>query len=73
MRVGVLGLGSIAQVVHLPILSQLPGVEITAVCDADIVKARTIGGRFGARAVRTDAEVNNADDVDALVICTPNH
>lgn len=73
MRVGVLGLGSIAQVVHLPILSQLPDVQITAVCDADVVKAQTIGGRFGARAVKTDAEVYTADDVDAVVICTPNH
>ncbi len=73
VRVGVLGLGSIAQVVHLPILSQLPDVEISAVCDADVMKARTIGGRFGARALRTDDEVYTADDVDAIVICTPNH
>lgn len=73
LRVGLLGLGSIAQVVHLPILSQLEDVAITTVCDADDVKARTVGGRFGARPVRTDEEVYQSDEVDAIVICTPNH
>jgi predicted dehydrogenase len=72
IRVGVLGLGSIAQVVHLPILAQMEGVTLDVVGDADDVKTRTIGGRFGARAMRTDEEVYNAD-IDAIVICTPNH
>jgi len=31
LRVGLLGLGSIAQVVHLPILAQMPGVKLVAV------------------------------------------
>lgn len=72
VRVGLLGLGSIAQVVHLPILAQLEGVTLDVVGDADDVKARTIGGRFGARALRSDDEVYRAD-IDAVVICTPNH
>ena len=73
VRFGVLGLGSIAQVVHLPILTQQHDVEITAVCDADYDKARTIGGRIGTRVLRSDEEVYGADDVDAIVICTPNY
>ena len=73
VRVGVLGLGSIAQVVHVPILAQMSGVTIAAVCDADDVKARTIGGRIGARMMRRDEEVYRADDIDGVVICTPNH
>ena len=73
VRVGVLGLGSIAQVVHVPILAQMSGVTIAAVCDADDAKARTIGGRIGARMMRADEEVYRADDIDGIVICTPNH
>jgi predicted dehydrogenase len=73
VRVGMLGLGSIAQVVHVPILGQLAGVTLAVVGDADEVKARTIGGRIGSRVVHTDEEVYGADDVDAIVICTPNY
>ncbi|MCI0434266.1 MAG: Gfo/Idh/MocA family oxidoreductase [Gemmatimonadetes bacterium] len=74
LRVGMLGLGSIAQVVHLPILADLPGVRLTAVCDVDHSKARSLAARFGiARVARDDAEVMRAEDIDAIVICTPNH
>jgi len=74
VRVGVLGLGSIAQVVHLPILSQLPNAELAAVFDVDRVKARAIAARFGIpRVYQSDEEVFRSDELDAVVICTPNH
>jgi predicted dehydrogenase len=74
IRVGVLGLGAIAQVVHLPVLSRLRGVRIIAVCDADDQKARSLAARFGVeRVYRRDEEVFAADDLDAIVISTPNH
>jgi predicted dehydrogenase len=74
LRVGLLGLGSIAQVVHLPILTELPGVKLVAVCDVDNAKARAIAARFGIPRVHaSDTEVWRADDLDALVICTPSH
>jgi predicted dehydrogenase len=73
-RVALLGLGAIAQVVHLPILSQLEDVDLVGACDADYAKARAIAGRFGIpRVFRTDDEVFRADDIDAVVICTPSH
>ena len=74
VRVGVLGLGSIAQVVHLPILSQLANAQLAAVCDIDRAKARAIAGRFGIlRVFQSDEEVFRSQDLDALVICTPSH
>lgn len=74
VRVGLLGLGSIAQVVHLPILSQMPGVRLAAVRDVDNAKARAIAARFGIpRVLASDEDAFRADDLDALVICTPNH
>lgn len=74
VRIGVLGLGAIAQVVHLPILSQMPGVQLVAVCDVDHAKARMIAARFGIpRVSQTDEQVFRSDDLDAIVICTPSH
>jgi predicted dehydrogenase len=73
-RVALLGLGAIAQVVHLPILSQLPNAALLGACDFDYAKARAIAGRFGIpRVYRSDNEVLDADDIDAIVICTPSH
>ncbi|MBI4543750.1 MAG: Gfo/Idh/MocA family oxidoreductase [Gemmatimonadetes bacterium] len=73
-RVGVLGTGAIAQVVHLPTLAQLPGVRVAAVCDADEAKAEAIAARFGVEKVcRADEQVFTAADVDAVIICSPSH
>lgn len=74
LRVGLLGLGAIAQVVHLPVLHSLEGVELAGVCDVDRSKATAIAGRFGnPRVYRSDEEVFNDPELDAIVICTPNY
>lgn len=73
LRIAVLGAGGAAQVVHLPILARLPGVEIVGIVDPDGPKARTIGERFGIERVADDL-VGLASDVelDAVLVCTPN-
>lgn len=73
-RIGLLGLGAIAQVVHLPILHSLPGVKLAGVCDVDRAKASAIASRFGVeRVYRSDDEVFTDPDIDAIIICTPNY
>ena len=72
-RIGLLGLGAIAQVVHLPILHSLPGVKLAGVCDVDRSKATAIASRFGVeRVYRTDDEVFADPDLDGIIICTPS-
>lgn len=74
LRVGLLGVGAIAQVVHLPVLAQLDNVELVAVCDIDEPRARAIADRFAIPHVyRDDNVVFRSDAVDALVICSPSH
>lgn len=74
VRVGVLGLGAIAQVVHLPVLADIPEIDLVAVCDADRPKAKAIASRFGIPHVfDNDDAVYSSDLVDAIVICTPSH
>ncbi len=73
VRVAVLGAGSIAQVVHLPILSRMRGVQVAAVADRDAHTARTIAQRFEVPTVGTSFEEVLTDDIDAVVVCTPSN
>jgi predicted dehydrogenase len=73
-RVGLLGVGAIAQVVHLPILHRMAGVRVVTLCDVDQPRAKAIAARFGVeRVARNDDEVFAAQDLDAVVIATPSY
>ena len=73
-RIGLVGAGAIAQLAHLPVLSKMRGVSITAICDNDRNKARALADRFGIPDALTDIEdLLELDAVDAVVIATPNH
>jgi predicted dehydrogenase len=74
LRVGLLGVGAIAQVVHLPVLSKLKNVELLGVGDADQPRARAIASRFGIPHVfERDEDAFESDELDAIIICTPTH
>lgn len=74
VRLGLIGTGAIAQLVHLPVLSKLRGAQLVALCDNDGVKARALAERFGVPDVFTDIEdLLEANALDAVVIATPNH
>lgn len=74
LRVGVIGLGAIAQTAHLPVLSRMRGVQIAALCDNDLPKARSLAQRFGVRDTCGDIEeLFEVDGLDAVIVATPNH
>jgi predicted dehydrogenase len=73
-RVAVLGTGAIAQVVHLPILSRMRGVQVAGLFDVDRSKVRTLSSRFGVPHVYGSLEEMLEDpSTDAIIVCTPNH
>ena len=74
VRVAVLGAGSAAQVVHLPILKRLRNVEVVGLVDTQERKARTIAERFEIPEVAEDLD-SLAERVgfDAVLVCVPNH
>ena len=73
VRVAVLGAGGAAQVVHMPILARLAGVEVVGIVDPDVRKAETIGERFGVPEVAEDlSALLPGEPLDAVVVCTPN-
>jgi len=72
IRIGIVGLGWIAQVYHLPILSKLRDVEIVAVCDSGRGRARAIAEKYGIKRYYTDYQKMLTDEeLDAVDICTP--
>lgn len=74
LKVGIVGGGAIAQVAHLPVLKKLRSVEVQAICDTDLPKARALADRFGIKDAHDDIEeMLRYEELDAVVICSPNH
>ena len=74
VRIGLVGAGAIAQLVHLPVLSKIKGARLVAIADNDQVKARALAERMDVPNVFTDLEeLLDLDQVDAVVLATPNH
>jgi predicted dehydrogenase len=74
LRVGIVGGGAITQVAHLPVLRKLKSIEIAAICDIDLPKARALADRFAVKDAFDDIEdLLRYEALDAVVICSPNH
>lgn len=70
VRVGVIGLGEVAQIIHLPILEALADqYEIGAICDISPTLLRVIGDRYGVAQRYTDFnELVQQSDLDAIFV-----
>ena len=72
IRIAVLGAGAIAQVMHLPMLTRMRGVEIAAVSDRDAHTARTVAERYGAKAMEAE-RVWDDPTIRGVIVSTPSH
>jgi predicted dehydrogenase len=74
LKVGIVGSGAIAQVAHLPVLKKVRSIEVQAICDTDLPKARALADRYGIKDAFDDIEeLLRYEALDAVVICSPNH
>ena len=64
--IGIIGLGGIAQTIHLPILTKLPEVEIVAVCDIDRQKAQSIARKYNIKRSYNDYETMLKDEENLI-------
>lgn len=69
LRIGLLGCGRIGQV-HAGSLMRLETAQLVAVADAFPKSAQALAEKTGAEVRDVDA-ILSADDVDAIIICTP--
>ena len=73
LKVAVIGGGSIAQIVHLPILKKLEDVDVTAICDIDKSKVHTLSEKFNIpHWYFTIEDLIRHEKPDAVHICTTN-
>ncbi|MBT8488514.1 MAG: Gfo/Idh/MocA family oxidoreductase [Gemmatimonadetes bacterium] len=73
IRVGIVGAGAISQVVHLPIFVEREDVEVVALADRDAHKAEMLSRRYSVPIVMDTDEMLSIEDLDAVILCTPNH
>lgn len=74
LKIGVIGLGSIAQLVHIPILKKLHNVEIEAICDTDRNKLNAISKKFDiSKKYLSFVDLLNDKSTDAVIIATPTN
>ncbi len=75
VKIGLIGTGMIAQVMHLPHLSEMPErFEVAALCDLSPGTVQAVAARFGIRHTFTDyREMLDRADVDAVMVLTQDH
>ena len=71
LKFAVLGAGRIGQV-HARAIASVPGAELVAIAEPDKTAAEAARAAFGCE-IRTIDDCAAADDVDAVVICTPTN
>jgi len=73
-RIGVIGLGSVAQLVHLPNLIKIKNAEITAVAEVNKSKLHSVADKYDIKKRYSNyLELINNDAIDAVIIATPTH
>src|SRR4030095_12720832 len=70
-KVLISGLGGIAQIAHLPILSRMDDVEIVGVCDIDRSKSKSISGKYGVKNYYAFDEMLKSTEADCLIVTSP--
>lgn len=72
IKIGVIGLGGISQVVHLPYLSKFSDVEISAIADISKSSLKSCAQKFSIKNTYSDyTKMIEEVEMDAVIIATP--
>lgn len=71
LRVGIVGCGGVSRS-HLSAYARIDGVEVVAVCDVDLLRARAVAAEHGVAGVYDDVEGVLGHGVDLVSVCTPH-
>ena len=71
VKLGIVGVGWIAQIIHLPMLLKLPEADVVALCDTDKSKLRLVGEKYGVKRLYTEIQrMLENEDLHAVIVCT---
>ncbi len=74
IKLAVIGLGSVAQMVHLPNLMKIKNAEVSAVAEINKSRLNSIADKFNInKRYNHHTELLNDDQTDAVIISTPTH
>ncbi len=71
IRVGVIGIGGAAQVIHIPILASMDDVELVGFCDEDDYKAGQISDKYRVKGFVDPQNLLKGTKPDVVLITTP--
>jgi predicted dehydrogenase len=72
LKILISGIGGIAQIAHLPILSKMDNIEIVGICDIEKSKTKSIASKFNIKNTFQDLDkMLNSVEADALFVTTP--
>jgi predicted dehydrogenase len=72
LRVAIVGCGAVAELVHLPAIASLSGVEIRVLVDKNPARAARLAQQYGARAASDDYR-SIVGAADAAIVAVPHH
>jgi predicted dehydrogenase len=74
LGVGVIGLGSISEIAHLPSINAIDKAELVATCDIEEEYRKRSVEKWGAKTTYSDyQDLLCREDIDLVIIATPNH
>jgi len=74
LRVGIVGCGEIAQVAHLPLLTEMPNFKVTALCDLSEKILQYLGAMYHVGNLYTDFEdLVKSEEVDIVLVTNKDH
>ena len=71
LRLGIVGIGRISQVAHLPAATKADRVHLVAICDSSPDVAQHVAARYGVHGGTDLLEL--LEQVDAVLVATPDH
>lgn len=73
-KIAVIGLGGVAQLIHLPNLLKMSNASVTAVAELNKNRLNAVADKFNIKERYTDyKELLSKDDCDAVIIATPTN
>src|SRR5438034_6370156 len=68
-KLGIVGAGMVTSASHLPVLVNMPDVNVEWICDRSLVTARAVARSY--RIANAYAEISRCPDVDVVLVAVP--